>query len=254
MGTVARYITTFLALRLAVSKGAHPKRSITLNSGITNALTFASFVCLLWLTGVVMRLPKGTVPLILKLYLIAHIVFLLGAWLGNQQWSWYDKHYVEIYTVCAIPVFVSAILLTMLTSKMNNMGTVGLMCVFIVAAITVTASVVFPREYLYRLLGVFVGVFIGCGLSLFLTMASNEGPIWETIKITLGCFWLIEGMMHWAWGAMMARGDRQDAMVIHRWAPALVAIFAFWYLGWSLSQAMERETSRTEQSQIIEGR
>ena len=216
-----------------------------MNSSITNALTFASFVCLLWLTGVVMRLPKGTVPLILKLYLLAHIVFLLGGWLGNQQWSWYDAHYVEIYTVCAIPVFVAAILLTLLTTRMNNMSAVGLMCIFIISAVSVTAHAAFPHTYLYRLLGAFVGVFIGCGLALFLTMASNEGPLWETIKLTLGCFWLVEGMMHWAWAAMMARGDRDDAMALHRWAPALVAIFVFLYLGWSLSQA--RETSQTSQ-------
>jgi hypothetical protein len=221
---------------------------------MNSAITFASFICLLWLTGVVLALPQGSVPLILKLYLLAHLLFLLSGWLANQQWSWYDDHYVRIYTACAIPVFACAILLTLQTTSREDMLPLGLACVFQAAAIFTVSWNVFPHSiydpratYLYRLLGLFVVVFVSCGITLFLTMAASQGPIWEKMKITLGAFWLIEGAMHWWWGVLMARGERQKAMELHEWGPALVAVFVFFYLAWSLSSAhiISPETRRT---------
>lgn len=204
---------------------------------MNSAITFASFICLLWLTGVVLKLPAGTVPITLKVYLLLHLVFVLSGWLGNQQWNWYTHNYVTIYTLSCIPMLAAAMVLTVSAASYEELLPAGVAGLFFCAAIFYICYHKFPGDFQYTLLGLLVGVFISCGITLFLTIVGDQGPEWEKIKITLGAFWLIEGALHYYWGVLLSRGERQKAMELHEYAPGLIAVFLFFYLAWSLSQA-----------------
>jgi hypothetical protein len=220
---------------------------------LSSVIYLCSFIMLVVVAGIMLGLPRDTVPLTAKIYLCTQVFWVISVWLANQQWSYFGKLYAEVYTYSVLPMLCALVVLTLQFCSSEKMLPAGLWAIFGVAAIFLITRKVFlmpnmtPRDNLAIWIGgLTTAVFISCGIALFLSIGEYQGPILENIKITLVLFWLIEGLLQFYILTLKTRGDDERAIRVHTVLPGLVAIFLFFYLAWSLSQVRVPELGRAD--------
>ena len=202
--------------------------------------TFLSVVALILAVGMLFRLRVHGVLWAPALYLMAQTLFALTAWWGIQTHSLESRTYTLLFgwefgfvllLSCVTSAVVSAKVLPGMLSAWLMFSAVDIAA--LLAAVTLDRlGTAIPQQLL---LAVVQGaIVLCCGLVMLVCLIAPMKPELQLIATALGGFWSAIGLFMLLWAIGITR-NLQTWLTLNNFLPSLLAIAAFSWLAWQLS-------------------
>lgn len=218
--------------------------------------TFASLIMVLWAAARVLRLPVGHG--VAAAYMVMHALFVLVCWLATQRVSPANPWYLRLYFVALAPSLILAVWMAgswtwthPLRMGMIAAGITAWAAFNIVAHYSLIARRLDSLPQAPLLLLIAASVFYATGCASLMTLFAPLDEISAALRLALGGFWLIQGVLLFGYVHGLAH-DRRVWQAHVQWIPQVAAIAIFGWLVLVLGEAQRELAQAGERDAQVE--